>query len=160
MRTFAALRRFPSVASILVFSRWQVLQTALRFSGLCVPPCAWGVMWSTSVAVWVQWGPCIWQVWWSRVRIRVFVLRMGSGLFAHRLMGGVSWWGVGLGLLLSHVCVLVLVCECLHVSDMCECLKLCFFCFFVSLFLCGCVRIRTSWISECAHLSEGCFMAG
>ena len=52
---------------------------------------------------------------------------------------GLGVWGgvlVGLGLLLSHVCVLVLVCECLHVSDMCECLKLCFFCFFVSLWMC------------------------
>ena len=109
MRAIAALRRFPSVASVFVFSRWQVLQTALRFSGLCVPPCAWGVMWSTSVAVWVQWGPWIWQVWLSRWRIRVLVLRMGSGLLAHRLMGGVSWWGVGFG---GCVSAPVLVCAC------------------------------------------------
>lgn len=54
-------------------------------------------------------------------------------------------WGLGVVCLCLPVSVLVPVCECLHVSDMCECLKLCFFCFFVSLSL---------WMCEDSNLMD------
>lgn len=56
----------PIDRSFFVFMSWQGLQTAWPLLGSSVPPRAWLMMWSASVATCVQVGPWIWHRWLSR----------------------------------------------------------------------------------------------
>lgn len=126
-------RRFPALASSLVFLSWHGRQSVCRFSSLFPPPCVIGVMWSISRCVGGAGVPQCWQVWWSRWRMclrvwvgtcLVLVHMMGWDVLVWGGVGCVGWCVGGVGVAAiscafarAPMCVLVPVCECLHVSD-------------------------------------------
>lgn len=95
-------RRFPALASSLVFLSWHGRQSVCRFSLLLSPPCVIGVMWSISRCVGGAGVPQCWQVWWSRLRMcwrvwvgtcLVLVHMVGWGVLVRGGLGrGVVWW--------------------------------------------------------------------